>query len=148
MSAFSEIKVQKLEEVNEFKKEASTSAMLTALATNGASSPTYGAYFKMDERDDKYLILVQNVAASGDDKTVTIKAGNGIQGVADIAKADLGFGEYTFIQVESGRVKNVTDNVVLSELSSATETTRVPAKGKVFITGTDANIKVAVFKLP
>ena len=148
MAKFATITVQKLDEINKFKTEAAFSGITTALASNGASTATYGAVFAMDSRDDKYLILAQNVAVSGDDKTVTIKAGNGIQGVADVAKADLGYGEYTLIAIESGRFKNVTENETLKALSSATSADQISAKGKVFITGTSADIKVAVFKLP
>lgn len=104
----------------------------------------------MSERDEKYLILVQNVCNTQDaaDKEVCIKAGNGIQGVNDVKKTDLGNGEYTWIQIESGRFKNVTENATLKALSSATAADQISAKGKVFITGSSADIKVAVFKLP
>lgn len=148
MAKFATITVQKLSDFNKFATEAAFSGITTALASNGASAASYGACFEMNERDEKYLILVQNVAVSGDDKTVTIKAGNGIQGVCDVAKADLGYGEYTFIAIESGRFKNVKPNDTLKALSSATSSDQIEAKGKVFITGTDANIKVAVFCLP
>lgn len=148
MAKFATITVQKLSDFNKFATEAAFSGITTALASNGASTASYGACFEMSERDEKYLILVQNVAVSGDDKTVTIKAGNGIQGVCDVAKADLGYGEYTFIAIESGRFKNVKPNDTLKALSSATSADQIEAKGKVFITGTDANIKVAVFCLP
>ena len=148
MAKFAKITVQSLDEINKFATEAAFSGITTALASNGASTAAYGAYFEMSERDDKYLILVQNVAESGADKTVTIKAGNGIQGVNDLVKSDLGYGEYTWLQIESGRFKNVKENATLKALSSATAADQIPAKGKVFITGTDTNIKVAVFKLP
>lgn len=148
MAAFATITVQELTDYNKFKTEAAFSGITTALASNGASTATYGACFEMDGRDDKYLILAQNAAASGDDKTVTIKAGNGLQGVADVAKTDLGYGEYTLIVIDSGRFKNIAPNATLKALSSATTADQIEAKGKVFITGTDANIKVAVFKLP
>ena len=147
MAVFSKITVQEINNFNTFKTEALFSAISTALATNGASTATYGAYFDMKDAGDKYLILAQNVAANGDDKTVTIKAGNGIQGVSDIAKTDLGAGEYTLVCIDSGRFKNVSENNTLKALSSATSSSQVSAKGRVFITGTDANIKVAVFKL-
>lgn len=150
MAKFSTITVQELTDVNKFKTEASFSGITTALASNGASAATYGACFEMKERDDKYLVLVQNVCATSDaaDKTVTIKAGNGIQGVADVAKTDLGNGEYTIIAIESGRFKNVKENETLKALSSATASDQISAKGKVFITGSSADIKVAVFRLP
>ena len=148
MAKFAKITVQSLDEINKFATEAAFSAITTALASNGASTAAYGAYFEMTERDDKYLILVQNVAASGDDKFVTIKAGNGIQGVNDLTKSDLGYGEYTWLQIESGRFKNVKENETLKALSSATAADQIGAKGKVFIVGSSADIKVAVFKLP
>ena len=88
-----------------------------------------GAEFVMDERDDKYLILVQNSATSA--KDVTIKAGNGIQGVNDLTHS-VAASSFTFVQVDSGRFKNV----------SGTD------KGKVIIKGASADIKVAVFRLP
>ena len=148
MAKFATITVQKLTDINKFTTEAAFSGLTTAIASNGASTATYGACFEMKERDSKYLILVHNAAGSGDDKTVTIKAGNGIQGVADVAKADLGYGEYALIAIESGRFKNVKANATLKALSSATSADQIEAKGKVFITGTDTNIKVAVFCLP
>lgn len=149
MAAFAKITPKSIDEINKFSTEAASATRGTVLATNGATSATFGAYFEMKERDDKYLILVENTDADGEtDKTVTIKAGNGIQGICDIAKADLGNGEYTFIQIESGRFKNVKENATLKALSSATSADQVSAKGKVFITGTSADIAVTVFKLP
>lgn len=150
MAKFAEITVKSLDEINKFATEAAYTDIGTALASNGASSATYGAHFKMGERDDKYLILVQNVCSTSGaaDKEVCIKAGNGIQGINDLKKTDLGNGEYTFIQIESGRFKNVKENDTLKELSSATAADQVSAKGRVFITGSSADIKVTVFKLP
>lgn len=150
MAKFAKITVQSLDEINKFAKEEAFTGITTALASNGATSAKYGAYFEMSERDDKYLILVQNVCSTANaaDKEVCIKAGNGIQGVNDLVKSDLGNGEYTWLQIESGRFKNVSGNKTLEELSSATEADRIPAKGKVFITGSSADIEVAVFKLP
>lgn len=150
MAKFAKITVQSLDEVNQFAKEEAFSSITTALASNGNSTPTYGAYFEMSERDDRYFVLIQNTCStsSAADKTVTIKAGNGIQGVNDLAKTDLGNGEYTWLQIESGRFKNVTENATLKVLSSATEEDQISAKGKVFITGSSADIKIAVFKLP
>ncbi|MBE6546341.1 MAG: hypothetical protein E7668_02725 [Ruminococcaceae bacterium] len=88
-----------------------------------------GAEFEMEGQDDKHLILIQNAATSA--KTVTVKAGNGLQGVCDLS-CEVAASGYTCVTLESGRFKNVTGD----------------DKGKVILTGTDANIKVAVFKLP
>ena len=112
--------VHRLDERNKFSEGIST--LTTAI------DGTAGAEFLMNERDDKYLVLVQNAATS--EKTVTIKHGNGIQGVCDLEDKIPASG-YKFVQLESGRFKNVSGE----------------DKGKVIITG-DANIKAAVFKLP
>ncbi len=126
--AFSTITVQALSKRNAFSEVAAFSGITTALT---ADNSVYGAKFTMNARDDKYLILVQNTAASGSDKTVTVKAGNGIESGKDLVKSDLGYGEYALLCIDSGRYKNV----------SGTD------KGKVIITGTDDNVKVAVFRL-
>lgn len=110
-----------LEDRNKFSADIAT---LTV-----AIDVTDGAEFEMKERDDKYLILIQNVATST--KKVTILHGNGIQGVCDI-ESDVMANSYKFVSIDSGRFKNVSG----------------ANKGKVIITGTSADIKVAVFKLP
>lgn len=145
MSVFASITPKQVS-LNEFTDPAAlATGLATALVSNGATTPTYGACFSMTNLNDrKCLIFVQNAAANGDDKTVTIKAGNGIQGVSDLARTDLGYGEYTLLCIDSGRFKNVSENATLKALSSADADSQVSAKGKVFITGTDANIKVAV----
>ena len=88
-----------------------------------------GAEFEMKDSDHKYLLLIQNSASSA--KTVTVKAGNGLQGVADLT-APVAASSYTCVTLESGHFKNV----------SGTE------KGKVILMGESADIKAAVFKLP
>ena len=113
--------IHSLDEKNTF------SAAFTTL--NQAINASDGAEFEMKDRDDKYLILVQNTATSA--KNVTVKAGNGLQGVADMTTS-LAASSYAFVSLESGLFKNV----------SGTD------KGKVIITGGSADIKVAVFKLP
>ena len=95
-----------------------------------AVDATDGAEFAMRERDDKYLLLVTNAHASVA-KSVTIKAGNGFQAGADLTQA-IDAGDFHIISIDSGRYKNL----------SGTD------KGKVVITGTSADIKVAVFRLP
>lgn len=86
---------------------------------------TDGAEFVIG-KDHKTMILLVNDGTST--LTATIKAGNGIQGVADLT-VSLAAGKFTFVCPESGRFKNMTGN----------------DKGKVIITGT---AKVAVFELP
>lgn len=113
-----------LDEVNVPSAEVATDALTTAV------DATAGAYYEHRERDDKYLIIAQNANSSAA-KKLTIKKGNGIQGVVDKV-VSIAAGKTIFINIESGRFKNVSgDN-----------------KGKVILTGESADIKVAVVKLP
>lgn len=113
-----------LDEVNIPSEEVASSALTTAV------DATDGAYYEHRERDDKYLIIAQNANTSAA-KKLTIKKGNGIQGVVD-KEVSIGAGKTVFINIESGRFKNVSgDN-----------------KGRVILAGESADIKVAVVKLP
>ena len=94
-----------------------------------AIDATDGLEFVMDESDEKYVVLIQNTDTTNDE-TVTIKKGNGIQGVADYT-ATIEKGTTVAISLDSGAYKNV----------SGTD------KGKVVITGT-ADVEVAVVVLP
>ena len=79
--------------------------------------------------DQKMLILLENGTSAT--KVATIKAGNGLQGINDIT-VSLGNVEKKAIVVESLKFVN----------QSGTN------KGKILITGTDANVKVACIALP
>ena len=118
------INVQALDERNKFASAALSTGMTTAI------DAADGAEIVWSERDDKYLVLIQNANASGA-KSVTIKAGNGIQGVNDITTS-IAASSYTFIALDSGRFKNVVG----------------ADKGKVLFTGDSADIKIAAFKMP
>ena len=118
------INVQALDERNKFAPAALSTGMTTAI------DATDGAEIVWSERDDKYLVLIQNANAS-EAKNVTIKAGNGIQGVNDITTS-IAASSYTFIALDSGRFKNVVG----------------ADKGKVLFTGDSADIKIAAFKMP
>lgn len=129
--AYTALTVRELTERNKFLDAEDLTALTEAVATDGENTPTYGATFAFKERDDKYLLLIDNAHATVA-KDVTIKAGNGIQGVNDLVLEKLGAGKFTAVTIESGRFKNVTgDN-----------------KGKVVIVGASTDIKVAVFRLP
>ena len=107
---------------NEPSAEVATANLTVAL------DGTAGAYYEHKERDDKYVIIAQNTAEAAG--TLTIKKGNGIQGVADNV-ITIAAGKTVAINLESGCYKNVSgDN-----------------KGRVIMTGA-ATIKVAVIKLP
>jgi len=118
------ITVQSLTARNSF----ATAALKTALTA--AVDATDGALVPFTERDDKYLILVENVNASTA-KSVTIKGGDSFQAGGDTTK-EIAAASYTFIAIDSGRYLNTTGT----------------NKGKIQITGTSADIQVAVFKLP
>lgn len=101
----------------------STTTLFTAV------DGTLGASFVMDEQDSKYGVLVYNGNATTA-KSVTIKKGNGLQGVSDISYS-LPSGAYTLVTLESGAFKNVSGE----------------NKDKVIIVGESADIEVCVIKL-
>lgn len=92
-----------------------------------------GGELTMNERDDKYLILAHNSATSA--SSLTVKAGNGIQGVSDLIHSVPASG-YAIVQLDSGAYKNVTND--------ETDTAK---KGKVIFAGA-STLKIAAFKLP
>ena len=71
---------------------------LTALTAN---TPTP---VEFTDRDDKMVLVIQNTGSAATD--LTVKAGNGIQGVNDLVLAvPVGV---SLIKLESGRFKNVS----------------------------------------
>lgn len=107
--------------------EAMTAVANTALFT--AVDAADGAEFVMNSRDDKTLVLVQNSASS--EGSVTVKAGNGVQGVADLT-VSIPASSTTALVLDSGRYKNVSG----------------PDRGKVVVLGGAATIKLGVIVLP
>lgn len=103
---------------------------ITTTGLVGTVDATDGATFTMDEASEKTLIMLQ---ASTADAAVTIKAGNGLQGVNDLTFT-VASGKTKFISIESGRFKNVKGT----------------SKGKVIITytGASAVLKACVVTLP
>lgn len=95
-----------------------------------AVDATDGAYYEHKERDDKYLIIAQNTHATAA-KNLTIKHGNGIQGVVDKV-ISIGAGKTRYITLESGAFKVMSGD----------------DKGRVNMIGESANIQIAVVKLP
>lgn len=78
---------------------------------------------------DKLLILIQN-SDTANEVTVTVKAGNSIQGNNDITSKIPKSG-YKIIQLESGRFKNVSG----------------ANSGKVEIVGSSEKVKIGAFAL-
>jgi hypothetical protein len=120
-----EIKPIKLTSFNTFTKETN--------ATDFAAIDTSaGAYFVMAKGGDKYVIGIKNAVSSGSGtKTIIIKAGNALQGTNDISLA-LAKDEIAWVVLDSGKFKNVYG----------------VNKGKVILTGSDANLQVKVIELP
>ena len=73
---------------------------LTAGATDGVKIPMSG-------KDNKIVILAQNTGTSAA-ATVQVKAGNGIQGVNDLAAYSVAAGGFAAINLESGAYKKVS----------------------------------------
>ena len=90
---------------------------------------TDGAAVDFGAADQKIVLILQNGSAA--EKTATIQAGNGIQGVKDL-NITLAASETKFIHLESGRFMQMTG----------------ANKGKVLIKGTDATVKAACVVLP
>lgn len=90
-----------------------------------------GAYFVMAKGGDKYVIGIKNAVSTEANKTITIKAGNGLQGTNDISLT-LAKDEIAWVALDSGKFKNVYGE----------------NKGKVILTGTDNNLQVKVIELP
>lgn len=120
--ARTEIEVIKLKEFDSCSDNVLNTAMFAAL------DATDGGEFVFDGADHKTLILLQNTVTAV--KTVTVKAGNGIQGVNDLE-----------IEIDASSTKAVALN------SGAFKNMYGDDKGKVIMTG-PSDIKIAVLKLP
>lgn len=106
------------------KRNSFSNAVVTANEVTAVDA-TDGAYFDMNERDDKYVIMIKNTASS--EGTFTVKAGNGIQGVYDLVET-IPANSTKFLTIDSGHFKNVSgDN-----------------KGRVIFKASANTIKVAV----
>lgn len=119
--------------MNEFVEEVTSTTEFVAV------NATDGAVFEMPDRDEKYVIGVQNANQSAANVTATIKAGDGLQCAFGDVSHILGAGEIAWITIDSGRFKNILGG----------------NKGKVVIKGFAANgttgttdLKVKVIKLP
>lgn len=109
---------------NEFDVDAL--GMTAATAAEDGFTVDYGA------QDGKILLVFYNSNASTTARSATVKAGNGIQGVADLASGDIAAGKYACVVVESGWFKNVSgDN-----------------KGKVIVISSHEELKMAAVVLP
>lgn len=83
-----------------------------------------------DAADHKKLVLAYNSDPSNAAE-ITVKAGNGLQGVADYT-AEIPANTYAILCLESGRFKNVSGE----------------NKGKIIITTSASTVQLAVFMIP
>ncbi len=94
---------------------------LTAL-----TSTADGFEIAWDVHDERSVLLVQNTGSSA--ATVTVKAGNGIQGVKDLDAYSVAAGAVAAITLDSGSFKNVTGDT----------------KGKVIVVGSATGLKAGL----
>lgn len=105
--------------------------MSEQLIFTAASEAADGFMLSYKEQDAKLAVLVKNEHAS-EVKTITIKKGNGIQGVADSEAFSIPSGGVCCIRLESGRFKHVSGE----------------HKGNVVMIPESTDIQVAVIALP
>ena len=89
-----------MEEMNTIEMQAQESAAGTA--GYAESTAPAGAEIQFDGQDTKIVILIENGGSSAGD--VTFKAGNGIQGVADLV-VNVANGKTKAVVLESGAFK-------------------------------------------
>lgn len=112
-----------IEKYSAFSNSILNSALFTAV------DATDGAEVALNHHDERTVILVQNTATT--EGTVTLKAGNGIQGVNDEV-CTIAPSSTVLIVPESGRFKLVSG----------------ADKGKLLITASANTITVTVIQLP
>lgn len=88
------------------------------------------AYFEASGRDEQFVVGVYNNAST--DKTVTIKAGNGLQSEFGDLTFSITAQKIAWVVLSSGRFKNVTGE----------------NKGNIVIEGESTDIQLKVIKLP
>jgi hypothetical protein len=89
------------------------------------------AYFEASGRDEQFVVGAYNSNQSNA-KTVTIKAGNGLQSEFGDLTFSISAGSIAWVVLSSGRFKNVTGE----------------NKGKIVIKGESTNIELKVIRLP
>lgn len=123
----SESNAFKLENRDTFLGQVDYASMTVSLKTVGSIAC---GEFAWGDRDEKILLLLHNTNSSSA-SSVTVKAGNGIQGVNDL-KVTLEAGKFTVVALDSGRFKNVSGE----------------HKGKCLIEAASNAVRAAVFILP
>lgn len=94
------------------------------------TSTTDGVAVDLTGKSARTVILLKNEGSGN--ATATIKAGNGLQGVQDLAAFTVAANKFAAIQVDSGAFKNVSG----------------AEKGKAKVVCSATTLKVAVVELP
>lgn len=102
----------------------------TVIPATVAVDATDGAVVAWDCKDAQLYIILENASTSAA-KVATIVNGKGLQGTGDLEQSIAASGK-TAIMLDSGKYKQVSGT----------------HKGKLWIKGADANIKVAAMILP
>ncbi len=100
-----------------------------AIPATTAVDATDGAAVKWDCADGKLLLILENADATAT-KSATVVNGGGLQGMGDLSLS-IAQSSKAAIVLDSGKYKQVSG----------------PHKGKLWIKGQDANIKVAALEL-
>lgn len=104
-----------------------------ALAMTAATTAADGFLVDVSGYPDHRILLVfQNTNGSATARSATVKKGNALQGVADLASGDIAAAKFGAVAVESGRFVNVSGT----------------NKGKILVIPSHAELKMAAIVLP
>jgi len=78
----------------------------TDFTLTSVSDTTNGAIIPADQLDERTIFLVTTAASGG--ASLTVKAGNGYAGTADLTIPTIAQNKYTFFTLDSARYKNVS----------------------------------------
>lgn len=112
-------------------KLADVNTISGGISFTAATSATDGFEIPFGGDDCKTLILVQNTEST-DAKGITVKMGNGIQGVADLEIDQVAAGSTVALTLDSGAFKQVSGE----------------HKGNVIVIPEATTVKIAVVELP
>jgi hypothetical protein len=105
---------------------------VSGLTFTAATTAADGFLVDATDPDQKLVLVFLNTNASATARTATVKKGDGIQGVADLASGDIAAGAYAAVSVESGGFK----------ITSGTN------KNKILVIPSNAELKIAAIVLP
>ena len=127
---------------NGISNAVTTSALFTAAATNGATTPSYGAYYESKARQDKIALLVQNTHESAA-KSFTVKAGNhGVWGADGDLTFEIAAGKTVLITLDTGKYKFAQSDAAVSELVGGS----IDVKGCVVLVADSTDVKFCLIE--